>query len=79
MDKKQLLFVMLGVILIGIAILTEYASSKLTQGWTMAKNDVPGSVGQPVVVRNNFIFAGTIDGKCTFPAPLLNNIRGKIR
>jgi len=78
MNKKQILFMMLGVMFIGIALLTEYASANLTSNWTMAKNDVPGSVRQPVVVNNNIVFAGITSGKGSFPVPLQNLICGEI-
>jgi len=75
MNRKQSLFVILGVILIGIAILTEYASSKIPSSWTMAKNDVPGTVRQPVVFNNNINFAGISGRENSFPLSLQNSIR----
>jgi hypothetical protein len=62
MSQQNLLFIISGVILIGIALLTEYVSTNYSSTWTMANNDVPGSVNQPVVISNNNIFDGPSNG-----------------
>ena len=78
MNKKQILFMMLGVMFLGIALLTEYASAKLTSNWTMAINDVSDSVRQPSVESNNIAFAGTNNTEDFFTDPLQNLISRKI-
>ena len=79
MNHKQSLYLILGVIFIGIAILTEYASSKIPSSWTMAKNDVSGSVRQPVNFNNNINFAGISGSEGFFPFPFQNSIRAMNR
>jgi hypothetical protein len=78
MSKHNIYFIILGVILIGIALLTEYASTKLTSNWTMAINDVSDSVRQPSVESNNIAFAGTNNTEDFFTDPLQNLISRKI-
>jgi hypothetical protein len=75
MSQKQLLFVMFGLIFIGIAILTEYASAKIPTSWTMAKNEVSGSVSKPVIISNNIVYPGTNGREDFFPFPLQNSVR----
>lgn len=61
MGQHQFLFIILGVIFIGIALLTEYFSTNNASGWTAANIGLPGTSNQAVAVRCNNIFAGNSD------------------
>jgi hypothetical protein len=61
MGHQQLRFIFLGVVLVGIALLTEYLSTTNTSTWAAVKNDLPGTIDKSVVISDNNTLAGTSD------------------
>ena len=61
MSQQNLLFIIFGVILIGIAFLTDYVSTNNSPAWKIANKDLPVKIDQAVVISGNNFFAGTYD------------------
>jgi len=61
MGHQQLLFIFLGIILVGIALGTEYLSINNAPTWAVVNNGLPGTINKPVVISGNNILAGTND------------------
>ena len=61
MGHQQLLFIFLGVILVGIALGTEYLSINNAPTWAVVNNGLPRTINKSVVISGNNILAGTND------------------
>jgi hypothetical protein len=61
MGHQQLLFIFLGVILVGIALETEYLSINNAPTWAIVNKGLPGTINKSVVISGNNILAGTND------------------
>ena len=61
MGHQQLLFIFLGVILVGIALGTEYLSINNAPTWAAVNNGLPCTINKSVVISGNNILAGTND------------------
>lgn len=59
MGQKQLLFIIIGVFLVGIALVTEYITTNNAPSWAAVNKGLPGTTDQTVVISDNNICVGT--------------------
>jgi hypothetical protein len=61
MGHQQLLFIFLGIFLVGIALVTEYISTNNAQSWAAVNNGLSGTINKSVVISSKNIVPETND------------------